>query len=494
MELDDEIQNYKNLGSSTVVGSKPPYKPEKLKVEEYEEPYTKEHLKYEIDMNKPMPIRQQILPKDQEPKTKAKAVPGIVNSQKKIEEVKLMQIKRRSTAATKIQKVYKGVQARRNFKKLVQKKNIQDEEDYGYFEVTEQGVKQFLESRKQKLEDERIKKQAIQDLTPEDITQDKFLMHDLRNEHDEFNILNIFYNKSNGKDPFASPEPSMMTMADTPTRTRSIKKKRTIEKYNAEWKADDLSGSIKESISEEKIPSHKPKRGNTKKDDDYSDDFESGSIRESIVQSPRDRKSDLLRSTSEISESIQADKNKKKSTLKDSIEEDIMEESLANKGLVESIIGTDRRKRKSVNFASTESIKEEISGSGKLSSKIKDSIPEEIYGSDVYTDHFESGSLSQNKADDKDGKVIIKQTKPIEIMRSEYPQSMKETKEDIELRRKLEKKYGLNMPDTTENLIFDLVNAKGIYEESWTAMHLIDKFERMLSMHKYQSQIGNSLL
>ena len=300
----------------------------------------------------------------------------------------------------------------------------------------------------------------------DEIQNDKFLRHDLRNEHDEFNILNIFYNKSNGKDPFASPEPSMMTMADTPTKSRSVKRKKTLEKYSADWKADENSGSIRESISEEKMPSHKPKRIETKGDDEYTDDFDSESIKESIVVSPRDRKSDLIRSTSEISESIHPEKGKKKSSLKDSIEEDIMEDSLVNRGLAESIIGTDRRKRKSVNFVSTESIREEISGSGKLSSKMKDSIPEEINGSDVYTDHFESGSLSQGKPDNKNEKVVISQPKASNLIRSEYPPSLRETKEDIQLRRKLEKKYGLDMPDSAENLIFDLINAKGIYEES----------------------------
>lgn len=318
-----------------------------------------------------------------------------------------------------------------------------------------------------KIEDERLKKQAIKDLSiVEESQNNRFLRHDLRNEHDEFNILNIFYNKSKGNDPFASPEPSMITMADTPTKTRSVKRKKTLEKYNAEWKTDDHSGSIKESISEDKMPSYRPKRVETKGDDDYSEDFDSESIKESIVASPRDRKSDLIRSTSEISESIQVEKTKKKSSLKDSIEEDIIEDSLANRGLVESMIGTDRKKRKSVNFASNESIREEIYGSGKLSSKIKDSIPEEINGSDVYTDHFESGSLSQGKLDDKDGKVVISQPKASNMTRSEYPPSLKETREDIQLRRKLEKKYGLDMPDSAENLIFDLINAKGIYEES----------------------------
>lgn len=148
VELDDEIQNYKNLAVNEDLASSPAYKPDKLKVEDYEAPYTKVHLDYEKQMEVPQPARKQIYSK--ESASKAKTVPGIVNSQKKIEEVKLMQIKRRSTAATKIQKVYKGVLARRQFKKLVQKKNIQDEEDYGYFEVTEQGVKQFLENHKRK--------------------------------------------------------------------------------------------------------------------------------------------------------------------------------------------------------------------------------------------------------------------------------------------------------------------------------------------------------
>ena len=148
VELDDEIQNYKNLTANEDLITSPAYNPEKLKVEEYEEPFTKVHLNYEKQMEVPKPARKQIY--SSEPASKPKAVPGIINSQKKIEEVKLMQIKRRSTAATKIQKVYKGVLARRKFKKLVQKKNIQDEEDYGYFEVTEQGVKQFLENHKRK--------------------------------------------------------------------------------------------------------------------------------------------------------------------------------------------------------------------------------------------------------------------------------------------------------------------------------------------------------
>jgi hypothetical protein len=66
--------------------------------------------------------------------------------------------------------------------------------------------------------------------------------------------------------------------------------------------------------------------------------------------------------------------------------------------------------------------------------------------------------------------------------------SMMQTKDDVLLRRKLEKKYGLDMPDKAEDLIFDLINSTGLYEKSTTAMHMIDKFERMMAL--YESNIA----
>lgn len=67
---------------------------------------------------------------------------------------------------------------------------------------------------------------------------------------------------------------------------------------------------------------------------------------------------------------------------------------------------------------------------------------------------------------------------------------MVETKEDIILRRKLEKKYGLDVPDKAEDIIFDMINAKNLYEQSSTAIHMVDKFERMMS--KYDANLALS--
>ena len=232
------------------------------------------------------------------------------------------------------------------------------------------GVKDYLEKRKQKLEDERIKQQAINDLSPgEDIQHDRFLMHNLRSHNDDLNMLDIYYNKMNGKNPFETPEQSFKTLPETPTMSKSLKRKKAIEKYNQDVPRDSFSGSIRESIKEERSNSRfsnnaRRERKTTAEHDDYSDDFETDSIRESIRESIsgsfRDKRGPYTyhdsskktknneyskklakpyQSYDEISESIHADKAQKSlRSIRESIEEEIPEESLIHRGSFEGSI------------------------------------------------------------------------------------------------------------------------------------------------------------
>ena len=319
-------------------------------------------------------------------------------------------------------------------------------------------------------------------------------MYDLQRESDPLNVFNIYQNKLNGKDPFASPDRSFVTMPDTPTKTKSQKKrKQAIERYNADLKDD--SSSIKESISgsfgNSKF-SRKMTKTRNETSEDYSNDFDEESIRESIVGSGDTKKLDFHKS---YTDTIGGSRRKKSSTIhesiRESIEEDIMEDTLANQDIVESIMSGRGRKPKGVNtLTSYESIKEEISGSVlKYTPRIQESIPEEYdHSGDNYTEDFESGSISKGKFELSDKKIhkefIDPKPKP------KYEPSMIETKEDIQLRRRLEKKYGLDTSNKAENLIFDLVDAKNLYENSSTAIHVVDKFERMMA--KYEAGLALS--
>lgn len=455
--LNIETVNFAELTEQYYASKKK--KEEVLKVEEYEEDFTDEHLKYQEGLTIQKQDRKLLFTKAADPKNSD--LPGIINSQKKVDEIKFMHVKRRSDAALMIQTWYRGYKDRKRFKKELHKKNIQDQEDYGYFEVTEQGVKQFLESRKRKIEDEKLKKQAIADLSQNEFEKDRFILHDLKREQDPFNMFNIFQNKLNGKDPFATPNRSMVTMPDTPTRSRSRsknKRKQAIEKYNTDLKEDSIS--IRESIKDSgSFGTKQPKRTKTAKDteDDYSEDFEDVSIHESIVGGSGDRRLDQFKSMSDIAESISVDKRKRPSSIRESINEDIMEESLARNGQrLNFYPNTDKRKHKGGLMASTESIREEISGSGaKFTPRIYDSIPEEIKGSDDYSNDFESGSLGKGKVENINKfKIKSSLTKP-----TYKGLSIIETNDDAIL-RKIEMKYNLEMPDKAEDLIFDLINTK----------------------------------
>lgn len=490
IDTEEQTMSFVNLSKEQERRSKAPSYSEKIKVEEYEEDYTEDHLKYEEEMRLPLPERKLIFSK--ETTHKNGDLPGIPNSQKRIDEIKFMQVKRRSEAALRIQKWFRGYKGRKYFKKELQKKNIRDEEDYGYFEVTEQGVRQFIADRKQKILDEKLKKKAIYDLAPE---EDRFFKYEMQQESDPLNIFNIYKNKLNGKDPFLTPERSFVTMAETPTKSKSIKRHQAIEKYNADIREE--SSSIKESISGSYIatqPSKKHLKSRKTTEDDYSNDFESESIKESIIGGSGDQKRfDKYKSMSDIEMSISADKKKKSSSIRESITEDIIEESLANRKLVESVMsGMDKKRGKFNTFTSTDSIKEEISGSGfkntpKITPRIHDSIPEELNGSDAYTEDFESGSVSKGKLEDSAKNILIKTS---ERKEEKYQPSMIETKEDILLRRRLEKKYGLDVPDKAEDIIFDMINAKNLYEQSSTAMHVVDKFERMMAKYEANAIIS----
>ena len=502
-ELDEQVTNYINLSEQQKTASKPVYHPDHLKVEDYEEEYTNEHLKYEKSMNDVQPDRKRIFSKESDPKKKQ--MPGIVNSQKKVDDITTMHKKRRTDSAVTIQRVFRGHVARQQFKKLVHKKNIQDEEDYGYFEVTEQGVRQYLDDRRRRVEDEKLKKQAIRDLSPQKDDQDRFMMHNIRNDGDELNIFQILYNKSNGKNPFDTPERSMVTMADTPPKSRSRSRKRAIEKYAEDLKNEDPSSSIKESLSTSRTPERRPKTKKTV-EDDYSDDFEDESIRESIRESimGSNKKAGIAHSYSDITESIKVSKSKSKkiSKFKDSIDDEILEESIARGALGDSsasYIGTAKKSKSANVVASSGSIKEDISGSGKFTPRLADSIHEEIIGGgeEDYSNDFESLTHSKGKQDEGSNKYSshFGQPRPAIISKSVSEQPyIRETHDDILLRRKLEKKFGLNVPDRAENLISDLINAKGIYENSSTALHMVDKFERMLALFEANSKLSKLII
>lgn len=347
-----------------------------------------------------------------------------------------------------------------------------------------------------------LKRQAIRDLSPDkDGEIDRFLQHDLRNEHDELNIFRIYFNKMNGANPFDTADMSMVTMADTPKREKSTKRRAAISKYYEDLRESQSSSireSIRESISVGKTPEHhKKKRKLT--EDDYSDDFEEESIRESIVGGSSSQKIlDNFRHSTERPDSTKAAKakGKKHHLIKESIEEEIIEESIIHRDKDDSsasFVGV--KKGKPANLASSDSIKEEISGSGRFNSsrmtpRIKDSIPEEIHGDDDYSDNFESishskskhsGSLPKNKSQFS--------AQPNLAKAKSTPEPVIETREDMMLRRRLEQKFGLNVPDRAENLINDLINAKGIYESATTTQHVVDKFERMMALYETNAQI-----
>lgn len=469
---------------------------QRIKVEDYEEDYTSDHLKYEEELRLPKPDRKLMF--SQQKATPNSDLPGVINSQKRVDEIQFMQSKRRSDAASLIQRIYRGYKGRKIYKKELQKRNIRDQEDYGYFEVAEKGVRQFLADRKEKIADERLRAKAYQDLDQnEELFPDRFTRNFFEYEADPTNIFNIYKNRSNGKDAFATPERSFVTMAETPKKSTSKVRKQAIEKYNADL--HEASSSIKESISGSLAPTQPTKKFSKSKktsDDEYSNDFETDSIKESIVGGSADfKKSDKFQSYSDIAVSISAEKRGKKfsdkNSIRESIEEDIMEDSLANKGLVESIMSG---KRPGKEYISTDSIREEISGSGfknhsGRTPRIQESIPEELEGSD-YSDNFESGSISKSNIA---GQVSPKKNLFTSEKKEKYEPSMLETKEDILLRRRLEKKYGLDVPDKAENLIFDMINAKNLYENSTTGMHMVDKFERMVSKYEANIQISKLL-
>ena len=493
--LDHQILSLKGLNEAYNQGLQ-----DDLRVEDYEAPYTSDHLKYEQKSNAPKPERKMIYSK--EANQGQKDLPGIINSQKRIDQVKKMQIERRISSAILIQRMYRGFKARQLFKKLVQKKNIQDEEDYGYFEITGMGVKDFLDKRKQKIEDEKIRKQAISDLSPgQKIEQNRFLMHDLQSHNDDLNMLDIYFNKMNGKNPFETPERSFVTMPETPTKSKSKKRQKAIKNYNQEQALDSYSGSIQESIKQERSNSRfsnkdKKERRTAPDADDYSDDFETDSIRESIRESIsgsfKDKRGSGIydsgkktkfyenskrsvkpyQSDDEISESIHGDRTQKSlKSIKESIDEEIPEDSLIHRGSFEgsNLMSSRKNKQRSPNIVHSDSIKEEISGSGRFSPRIKDSIPEEIDGSQDYSQNFDSVSQSKDKLSGSMGKKKeFKNRIPEQVPKREY---VYETKQDIELRKRLEKKYGINRPDTTEDLIFEFINAKKVYEQSTTTMH-----------------------
>jgi hypothetical protein len=351
-----------------------------------------------------------------------------------------------------------------------------------------------------------LKRQAIRDLSPDkDGDIDRFLSHDLRNEHDELNIFGIYYNKLNGASPFDKTNMSMVTMADTPKREKSTKRRAAINKYyedSRESQSSSIRESIRESISVGKTPEHhKKKRKLT--EDDYSEDFEEESIRESIVGGSSSQKIlDHFRRSVEHPDNTKAAKAKstKRQSIKESIEEEIIEESIIHRDKDDSsasFIGG--KKGKHTNLAESDSIKEEISGSGKFNSsrmtpRIKDSIPEEIHGDDDYSENFESISHSKSKNSGSLPKMKSQFSAQPDLAKARStPGPVIETREDLLLRRRLEQKFGLNVPDRAENLISDLINAKGIYESVTTAQHMIDKFERMMALYETNSQICKSL-
>ena len=147
-DVEEQAMGYINLEKEKARVSAQPQLNQRIKVEEYEEDYTDEHLRVESDIKLPKPERKLLFSEKADPKKKN--IPGVVNSQKRVDEVRFMHVKRRADAALMIQKWYRGYMGRKKFKKKLQKKNIRDEEDYGYFEVSEQGVRQFLKDRKQK--------------------------------------------------------------------------------------------------------------------------------------------------------------------------------------------------------------------------------------------------------------------------------------------------------------------------------------------------------
>ena len=361
------------------------------------------------------------------------------------------------------------------------------------------GVKDFLDKRKQKIEDEKIKKQAINDLSPaQDIAQNRFLMHNFRSHNDDLNIMDVYFNKMNGKNPFETPDRSFVTMSETPTKSKSTKRKKAIEKYNQDLAQDSYSGSIRESIKNERSNSRfsnntRKERRTTTEIDDYSDDFETDSIRESISGSFKDKQKfgpndnsgkktkfyenskrsvKPYQSYDEISESIHGDQTQKSlKSIRESIYEEIPEDSIINRGSFErnNLVSGHKSKQKSPQIMHSDSIKEEISGSGRFSPRIKESIPEEIENSQNYSQNFESFSQSKDKLSGSMGKKKeIKSGMPEPLPKRKY---VYETKQDIELRKRLEKKYGINRPDATEDLVFQLINAKNTYEQSATTMH-----------------------
>ena len=106
--------------------------------------------------------------------------------------------------------------------------------------------------------------------------------------------MDVYFNKMNGKNPFETPDHSFVTMPEIPTKSRSTKRKKAIEKYNQDLVQDSYSGNIRESIKDER--SNSRISNNTREElrtiteiDDYSDDFEINSIRESISGSFKDK-------------------------------------------------------------------------------------------------------------------------------------------------------------------------------------------------------------
>jgi hypothetical protein len=130
--LNDQMLNFVNLSGKQIEKNKPILEHD-LEVEDYEDEFNEEHVKYEKILKEQKPVRSKIYSKESDPKIKN--LPGIVNSQKRINEVTSLHVKRRTDAAMTIQRLFRGYKGRVEFKHLLQKKNIQDAEDYGYFEV-----------------------------------------------------------------------------------------------------------------------------------------------------------------------------------------------------------------------------------------------------------------------------------------------------------------------------------------------------------------------
>jgi hypothetical protein len=63
----------------------------------------------------------------------------------------------------------------------------------------------------------------------------------------------------------------------------------------------------------------------------------------------------------------------------------------------------------------------------------------------------------------------------------DFNEKAKETYEDIQRRKQLEKEYNIKRPDTAEDLIFGLFDAVNKYDKASTAMHFVDKFEKSVA-------------